>query len=314
MLVLANGRAGDAAIDGARAARLRAFADALAAACADLARPDGPDAEGATKFVRVVVRGARSDAEARRSPRGRRGVSQLVQCSLYGNDPYWGRVLSELGASGAWFDPERVDIDYGGVMVCRDGIAARTTQTRSPRRWPARDITVHCDLHAGTRRGDGAHHRPHPRLRRREHGHVVTAAPARRDERRPLAEQARRPRSSPRRCRTSGSSRARPSSIKYGGHAMEDPALAELFAQDVVLMRLVGMNPVVVHGGGPQITDLMRRLGKEPEFVDGLRVTDAETVDIVRMALVGKVNREIVVVAQPARLATRSGCRARTPG
>jgi acetylglutamate kinase len=82
--------------------------------------------------------------------------------------------------------------------------------------------------------------------------------------------------------------------IKYGGNAMEDPDLAELFAQDVVLMRLVGMSPVVVHGGGPQISDLMRRLGKEPEFVDGLRVTDAETVDIVRMALVGKVNREIV--------------------
>jgi acetylglutamate kinase len=82
--------------------------------------------------------------------------------------------------------------------------------------------------------------------------------------------------------------------IKYGGHAMDDPSLADLFAQDVVLMRLVGMNPVVVHGGGPQITDLMARLGKEPEFVDGLRVTDAETVDIVRMALVGKVNREVV--------------------
>ena len=82
--------------------------------------------------------------------------------------------------------------------------------------------------------------------------------------------------------------------IKYGGSAMEDPDLADLFAQDVVLMRLVGMNPVVVHGGGPQISDLMRRLGKEPKFVDGLRVTDAETVDIVRMALVGKVNREIV--------------------
>ncbi|MSO78789.1 MAG: acetylglutamate kinase [Acidimicrobiia bacterium] len=82
--------------------------------------------------------------------------------------------------------------------------------------------------------------------------------------------------------------------IKYGGHAMESEDLADLFAQDVVLMRLVGMNPVVVHGGGPQISDLMRRLGKEPEFVDGLRVTDAETMDIVRMALVGKVNREIV--------------------
>jgi len=82
--------------------------------------------------------------------------------------------------------------------------------------------------------------------------------------------------------------------IKYGGHAMEDPGLADLFAQDVVLMRLVGMNPVVVHGGGPQISDLMRRLGKEPEFHDGLRVTDAETVDIARMALVGKVNRDVV--------------------
>jgi acetylglutamate kinase len=79
--------------------------------------------------------------------------------------------------------------------------------------------------------------------------------------------------------------------VKYGGNAMSD---LELFAQDVVLMRLVGMNPVVVHGGGPQISDLMRRLGKEPVFVDGLRVTDSETVDIVRMALLGKVNREVV--------------------
>jgi acetylglutamate kinase len=82
--------------------------------------------------------------------------------------------------------------------------------------------------------------------------------------------------------------------IKYGGHAMDTPELAELFAADVVLMHLVGMHPVVVHGGGPQITDLMRKLGKEPEFVDGRRVTDAETIDIVRMALVGKVNREVV--------------------
>jgi acetylglutamate kinase len=79
--------------------------------------------------------------------------------------------------------------------------------------------------------------------------------------------------------------------VKYGGNAMND---LELFAQDVVLMRLVGMEPVVIHGGGPQITDLMARLGKESRFVDGLRVTDAETVDIVRMALVGKVNREVV--------------------
>ncbi|MFP5317247.1 MAG: acetylglutamate kinase [Acidimicrobiia bacterium] len=82
--------------------------------------------------------------------------------------------------------------------------------------------------------------------------------------------------------------------VKYGGSAMEDPALAALFAQDVVLMRSVGMRPVVVHGGGPQIGALMARLGMVPEFRDGLRVTDADTLDVARMVLVGKVNRDIV--------------------
>ena len=82
--------------------------------------------------------------------------------------------------------------------------------------------------------------------------------------------------------------------VKYGGNAMVDPALATTFAEDVVLMRSVGLRPVVVHGGGPQISDLMERLGKRPEFREGQRVTDAETVDIARMVLVGKVNRDIV--------------------
>ena len=82
--------------------------------------------------------------------------------------------------------------------------------------------------------------------------------------------------------------------VKYGGNAMSGSEELALFAQDVVLMRSVGMRPVVIHGGGPQIGELMQRLGKVPEFRDGLRVTDAETLDIARMVLVGKVNREIV--------------------
>ena len=82
--------------------------------------------------------------------------------------------------------------------------------------------------------------------------------------------------------------------VKYGGNAMVDPALATSFAEDIVLMHSVGLRPVVVHGGGPQISALMERLGKVPEFRDGHRVTDAETVDIARMVLVGKVNRDIV--------------------
>jgi acetylglutamate kinase len=82
--------------------------------------------------------------------------------------------------------------------------------------------------------------------------------------------------------------------IKYGGNAMVDPALAASFAADMVLLHSVGVRPVVVHGGGPQIGELMARLGKETAFVDGRRVTDAETLDIARMVLVGKVNRDIV--------------------
>jgi acetylglutamate kinase len=82
--------------------------------------------------------------------------------------------------------------------------------------------------------------------------------------------------------------------IKYGGNAMVDPALAATFAEDVVLLRSVGIKPVVVHGGGPQIGELLARLGKTTEFRDGLRVTDAETLDVARMVLVGKVGRDIV--------------------
>ena len=82
--------------------------------------------------------------------------------------------------------------------------------------------------------------------------------------------------------------------VKYGGNAMADDNVSMHFAEDIVLMKQVGLLPVVVHGGGPQIGDLMEKLGKKSEFRDGLRVTDAETLDIARMVLVGKVNRDIV--------------------
>ncbi|MEI6609279.1 MAG: acetylglutamate kinase [Deltaproteobacteria bacterium] len=82
--------------------------------------------------------------------------------------------------------------------------------------------------------------------------------------------------------------------IKYGGHAMVDDELKDKFAQDVVMMKYIGMNPVVVHGGGPQIGTLLKKLGKESKFIQGMRVTDEETMNIVEMVLVGMVNQEIV--------------------
>ncbi|MBK9951066.1 MAG: acetylglutamate kinase [Candidatus Competibacteraceae bacterium] len=82
--------------------------------------------------------------------------------------------------------------------------------------------------------------------------------------------------------------------VKYGGNAMESEQLKNSFARDIVLMKLVGFNPVVVHGGGPQISNLLKRIGKESRFVDGMRVTDSETMDVVEMVLGGLVNKEIV--------------------
>jgi acetylglutamate kinase len=82
--------------------------------------------------------------------------------------------------------------------------------------------------------------------------------------------------------------------VKYGGNAMVDEQLKHSFARDIVLMKLVGMNPVVVHGGGPQIGQLLARIGKESKFIDGMRVTDEETMDVVEMVLGGLVNKEIV--------------------
>lgn len=92
--------------------------------------------------------------------------------------------------------------------------------------------------------------------------------------------------------------------IKYGGNAMVDERLKTGFARDVVLMKTVGMNPVVVHGGGPQIGDLLKRVGKQSEFVQGMRVTDRETMDVVEMVLGGQVNKDIV------NLINRNGGRA----
>lgn len=88
--------------------------------------------------------------------------------------------------------------------------------------------------------------------------------------------------------------------VKFGGNAMVDPQLHESFARDVVLMKLVGMNPVVVHGGGPQIGELLKKLNIHTEFVNGMRVTDSETMDVVEMVLGGSVNKEIVASIQRA--------------
>jgi glutamate N-acetyltransferase / amino-acid N-acetyltransferase len=147
VLLLANGDAGNEPVaSGSADASL--LEEALRRACVSLARQMASDAEGATKLVDITVRGARTRDDARRAARAV-AESQLVQCSLNGGDPYWGRVLSELGVSGAGFDPERVEIAYGAVVVCRDGVQAEHDGAQLNKVMDERAITITCDLNAG---------------------------------------------------------------------------------------------------------------------------------------------------------------------
>ena len=148
VLALANGRAGNDPLvpGGADSSRLE---DAFRRVCLSLSVQMASDAEGATKLVDITVRGARTGDEARRAARTV-AESQLVQCSLNGGDPYWGRVLSELGVSGASFDPEQVEIAYGEVTVCRDGVRAEHDAAQLGKVMDERSITLTCDLKAGS--------------------------------------------------------------------------------------------------------------------------------------------------------------------
>ena len=150
VLLLANGAAGNPPI-GSSGHAYHALVEAVTEACDGLAAAMAADAEGATKLATVVVEGARSVEEARRAARAVAG-SQLVQCSLYGQDPYWGRVLAELGASGAYFDPERVDISYNGIEVCRSGVAALHDEGAIEAAMAERQIAITCALHQGMAR------------------------------------------------------------------------------------------------------------------------------------------------------------------
>jgi len=144
VILLASGRAGPA--DPA------ALATAVGEACRSLAEQMVADAEGATKVLVVEVRGARSDEDAHRAARGV-ASSLLVKCSINGADPYWGRVVSELGTAGVAFNPDRVAVAYGGVTVCRDGVAAEHDAAAVVAHMAGTRIDLVCDLGLGSGSG-----------------------------------------------------------------------------------------------------------------------------------------------------------------
>ena len=144
VIVLASGRAG--AVDPG------ALSSALAEACTSLASQMAEDAEGATKVVRVRVTGAASDEEAKRAAR-KVAESQLVKCSLFGADPYWGRIVSDLGTAGVAFDPDRVEVAYGGVVVCAKGVAVAHDADAVRLHLQGRRVEITADLGLGNGAG-----------------------------------------------------------------------------------------------------------------------------------------------------------------
>ena len=261
------------------------FTLALTEVCADLARQLQLDAEGANKMITIEVVGAASEADAVTVGRAV-ARNNLLKCAIGGEDPNWGRVLSAVGTTDAVFEPDRLNVAINGIWVCRHGAPG---DERSKVDLTPKDVTITVDLSAG----------PHSAIILttdlttayvHENSGVLhmTVTDSRIED--ASAKAATLIEALPWLNRFHGQTVV----IKYGGHAMADEELRLAFAQDLVFLRYAGLRPVVVHGGGPQITAQLDRLGVESSFTAGLRVTTPEAMEVVRMVLSGTVNKDIV--------------------
>lgn len=300
---LANGLAGNRRIDEA-GPDLVTFETALTDLLEEMARAMAADGEGATKLAEVIVTGAPSDAAARDVARAI-AQSPLVKAALFGADPNWGRILATVGAragsQGHPIDPFQATVTLQGVTVFtrgapveldREALRVRMRETRvdvgvALASGDARAVAWGCDLsydyvkinadYGSTivQRADGGVGRD---------DRVANYSPA---FKRALLVEA---------LKYIAAFSGEIAVIKYGGAAMVKDGLKEAFAEDVTLLKKVGLKPVVVHGGAPEITHTLEKLGERSEFIDGMRITDAQSLPVVEMVLTGKVNQELVAL------------------
>ena len=302
-----------------------AFQSALDAVTLDLAHQIVRDGEGASKFVAVTVTGAADDEAAAATARAV-ADSPLVKTAVGAADADWLLIGMAAGKSGQPVDQDRLAVWIGDEQ-CAEAGASRPgyDEARAARHLQGSEIDIRVDVGVGAGSATvwtcdlthdfidlNARYRQRHRSPDRRQA-AAEAEPAGGDGGQQMADTGdRRPASvaagsadrgfePDRRARALIEAlpyiqRFRDSVVvvKLGGHAMVDPALTSSFGQDVMLLRSVGLRPVVVHGGGPQIGEHLARLGLASEFRDGLRVTDADTLEVVRMVLVGKVGRDIV--------------------
>ena len=303
LYALANGLAGNARISepGEDLDRLE---NALADLLGEMARAMAADGEGATRMLEVVVTGAPTDEAARDCARSV-ASSPLVKAALFGADPNWGRVLSTVGAragaAGYAIDPYKARVSIQGVAVFSDGAPTDVDREALRTRMRESRVDVLVALADGTARATAwgcdlsydyvkinadysaqIVQRPDGGVAKEDR--VANYSPA--FKRTLLAEA----------LKYIAAFSGQIAVIKYGGAAMVKDSLKAAFAEDVTLLKKVGLKPVVVHGGAPEITRTLEKLGERSEFIDGMRITDAQSLPVVEMVLTGKVNQELVAL------------------
>ncbi len=303
VLALANGLAGNPRI-AEPGPDLDVFETALTDLCGEMARAVAADGEGATRMVEVVVSGAPSQEAAKDCATAVAG-SPLVKAALFGADPNWGRILATVGSragSRGWpIDPFRARVGIQGVTVFEKGAPVELDREalKARMREPRIDLQVEladgaaratawgCDLSYDYVRINADYtsmivQKPDGMLAKDER--VANYSPA---FKRTLLVEA---------LKYISAFSGQIAVIKYGGAAMVKESLKAAFAEDVTLLKRVGLKPVVVHGGALEINRTLERLGEKSEFVDGLRITDAAALPVIEMVLTGKVNQELVAL------------------
>jgi acetylglutamate kinase len=303
VLALANGLAGNPRIS-EPGPDLEVLEGALTDLFRELARAMAADGEGATKMMEVVVTGAPDEPIARECALAI-ASSPLVKAAVFGADPNWGRILATVGARAgarAWpVDPFKARVVLQGVPVFARGAPAEFDREALRGRMRESRIDILVELAAGDSRATAwgcdlsydyvkINADYTSLIYQKADGGVA------KDDRvshyTPVFKKGLLAEALKYIAAFSGQVAV----IKYGGAAMVREGLKESFAEDVTLLKRVGLKPVIVHGGAPEITKTLEKLGEHSEFVDGMRVTDAQSLPVVEMVLTGKVNQELVAL------------------